>query len=295
MATNKYFNNLDCKGEQDLLEKLNAEAICIFGIDVIYLPREQVKEDMLFGEDVLSKFTQAFRIEAYIENVDGWEGDGDFLSRFGLEIRDAATLVMPRKRFNDIVCSKGIDRTRPKEGDLIYVKIGQGHGHMFEIMFVEHEQPFYQLGQLPVYKVKVEMWERSDEDVDTGSPELDATDDTHSYQIGVELGAGAGDYEVEETVYQGVDLANATFTGEVISWDSAATPNPLLVVKNITGVANLTDNLIGDTSGASYALAAQPDTQENLGDNFDDNVTVEMEADGIFDFSEMDPFSEGDF
>lgn len=292
MGCNKYFNNFDCKGEQDLLQKLNDEAICIHGIDVIYLPREHVKEDMLFGEDVLSKFTKAFKIEAYIENVDGWEGDGDFLSRFGLEIRDAATLVMSQVRWKEITCKKDIDRVRPKEGDLIYIKIQNRPGHMFEVMFVEHEDPFYQLGGLQVYKVKVESFEHSDEDIDTGSPDLDAVDDDNSYQISVELGAGAGDFQVEENVYQGADFANGTFTGEVVSWNATTST---VVVKNITGIANLTDPLVGETSGASYTLANAPDTQDNTGDPFDDNVTIEMEADGIFDFTEIDPFSEGDF
>jgi len=293
MAKNPYFENLSCENEQELLECLNIEAIEIFGFEFIYLPREFVKEDMLFGEDVLSKFTEAFKIEAYIENVDGFEGDGDILSKFGLEIRDAATIVISQKRWDEVLCKfPNITRTRPKEGDLIFFPL---NNKMFEIMFVEHEDPFYQLGKTYVYKVKIEMFEHSDEDIDTGAPDIDAVDDVNSYQIGVELGAGVGNYEVEESVFQGIDLVNGTFTGEVISWDPTALPNPLLILKNITGVANLTDQLVGETSAASYALANAPDTQENLGDPFQDNVIIEVEADGIFDFTEIDPFSEGDF
>jgi len=292
MPTNPYFDHFTADCEQDLVEDLIIEAIQIYGLDIIYLPREFLKKDEIFGEDVLSKFTDGFKIEAYIKNVEGWEGDGDFLSKFGLEIRDQMTLVIAQRRWSETMCKKmNIDRSRPREGDLIYIKLDDKE-RLFEIKFVEHEAVYYQLGRLYTYELKLEMFEHSDEDIDTGSPIIDQFDDEHSYQIEMSLDSGSGTYVDEENIYQGADFSSATATGEVVSWDE---DNLKLVVKNITGVFNLVDNVIGDLSGASYSLVSAPDTQDNVADDHQDNVDIEIEADNIYDFSETDPFSEGNF
>lgn len=184
MATNLYFNNFEHYGQQNLLEDLIIESIKIYGYDCYYIPRTLVKEDNLFGEDVLSKFDNNFPLEMYIKNVEGFEGEGDFLSKFNVEIRDEITFTISRRRFHDEVLldqltqkEDGNNATRPLEGDLIYFPLTGG---LFEIKFVEDETVFYQMGELHMYDLKCELFEYSHEEIDTGIIEIDAIQDTHS-------------------------------------------------------------------------------------------------------------------
>jgi len=143
------------------------------------MPRTLVKEDLLFQEDTLSEFDFAYPIEMYVKSVDGFEGDGDFLSKFGLEIRDEMVLTVSRRRFAEEI--EPIDTTdgaaRPVEGDLIYFPLNQ---KLFEVKFVEHEAIFYQMGGLQTYDLRVELFEYSHESFDTGIPSIDAFEDTLS-------------------------------------------------------------------------------------------------------------------
>lgn len=148
------------------------------------MPRTLVKEDELFGEDVLSKFEQAYQIEMYIKSVDGFQGDGDFLSKFGLEIRDEMVLTVARRRFGEEIHytdtspvneEEGIGR--PAEGDLIYFPL---NGKIFEVKFVEHEAIFYQMGSLQTYDLTLELFEYSHEEINTGITQIDEIEDTFS-------------------------------------------------------------------------------------------------------------------
>lgn len=183
-TTNLYFNNYAFTQEQNLIENLIIESIKIYGIEVFYLPRTLVKEDVLFGEDVLSKFEQAYPVEMYIKSVDGFQGDGDFLSKFGLEVRDEMVLTVSRRRFGEEIEigdtapvneSEGIGR--PSEGDLLYFPL---NGKIFEVKFVEHEAIFYQMGSLQTYDLTLELFEYSHEIIDTGIADIDAIEDTYS-------------------------------------------------------------------------------------------------------------------
>lgn len=183
-TTNLYFNNYAFTGEQNLIENLITESIKIYGIEVFYLPRTLIKEDNLFGEDVLSKFEQAYPVEMYIKSVDGFSGDGDFLSKFGLEIRDEMILTVSRRRFGEEIAisdttpvneQDGI--ARPAEGDLVYFPL---NGKIFQVKFVEHEAIFYQMGSLQTYDLTMELWEYSHEELNTGISEIDAIEDTYS-------------------------------------------------------------------------------------------------------------------
>jgi hypothetical protein len=183
-TTNLYFNNFAFSQEQNLIENLIIESIRIYGIDVFYLPRTLVAEDNLFGEDVLSKFEHAYQIEMYIKSVDGFQGDGDFLSKFGLEIRDEMVLTVARRRFGEEIAventtphdeEQGVGR--PAEGDLIYFPL---NGKIFEVKFVEHEAIFYQMGSLQTYDLTLELFEYSHEIIDTRIPEIDAIEDNYS-------------------------------------------------------------------------------------------------------------------
>lgn len=169
MTVNKYFNvgglNLDNTNEQTLIQDLTAESIQINGIDVLYLPRTMQKEDTLFGEDVLSAFNANFPIEMYIESVDSFDGEGDVLEKFGLSIKDEVNLLVSTPRFLEVV-----GFAKPKEGDLIYFPLSKG---LFEIRFVEDEQPFFPLGTLPTFKLRCELFDYSSETFATGEPVLD--------------------------------------------------------------------------------------------------------------------------
>ena len=167
MALNTFFTQ-GTTGEQNLVGDLVTEQIKMFGKDVYYIPRTLVKNDDTFGEDTLSKFEGAFLIEAYIEDAQGFRGDGDMFSKFGVRISDQITFIISRTRFTEAVDDNAqlIVEGRPNEGDLIHFPLAN---KTFEIQFVEHEQPFYQLGKVHVWGLRCELFEYSDEDIDTGA------------------------------------------------------------------------------------------------------------------------------
>jgi len=207
MPTNVYFDN-GTKPEQHLYEDLMIEQLKIYGQDVYYIPRTLVKEDNLLGEDVLSKFGDAYLIEMYFENVEGYEGEKEIMTKFGLQMNEDATFVVAKRRFEQLVSGDAnlIVKTRPNEGDLVYFpKVNK----MFEISFVDHDDPFYQVHNVPAFKLKVKTFEYSSEDIDTGIAEIDAIETDNSvassnHQLSMEDGTGAlltetGDYIVLES------------------------------------------------------------------------------------------------
>jgi hypothetical protein len=169
VATNFYFNNFTNSGEQNLIEDLIIESIRIFGQDVWYLPRTLGAVDDLLNEDDLSIFNKAYMVEMYIKNVDGFEGEGDFLSKFGLQIRDSITFTMSQRKFLQDVALYD-EMVRPNEGDLIYFPLNR---KLFELKHVEHEAIFYQMGSLQTYDLKCDLFEFSNERFATGILEID--------------------------------------------------------------------------------------------------------------------------
>ena len=150
MATSTYFRNFDARNDQELLHSLTTESIQIHGYDVNYIPRTLVNEDTILGEDSISEYKDAYSVEMYIKSVDGFEGEGDLVSKFGLEVRDQIIFSLSRRAW------EGLDiGTRPKEGDLIYFGLTN---KLFQIMFVEHETPFYQVGALPTFDLTCELF-----------------------------------------------------------------------------------------------------------------------------------------
>lgn len=172
----------------DLYENLVIEALKIYGQDVYYLPRELVNKDDLLGEDPTSRFPTSHKVEMYIENTEGFDGEGDLFTRFGVEIRDEATFVVARTRFGAQVRrpDNEINTDRPTEGDLIYLPLAN---KMFEIQHVEHEQPFYQIENLPVYKMRCTLFEYTGEDFDTSIDDIQDIERTGSYQYTVSVKA----------------------------------------------------------------------------------------------------------
>jgi hypothetical protein len=155
--------------EQQLLESLIVESIKIYGYDVYYLPRTLVEKDTIYGEDPSSRYDTNYGIEMYIKSVDGFQGDGDFLSKFNLEIRDSVIFTVARKTFMDeVATTEGTES--PNEGDLIYLPLNK---KIFQIKFVEHESMFYQLGSLPVFDLTCELFEYSGEVLNTGIKNID--------------------------------------------------------------------------------------------------------------------------
>jgi len=169
VARNFYFENFSNSQEQQLIENLIIESIKIHGIEVYYMPRKLEAKDDLLNEDDLSTFNDAYLVEMYIRNIDSFEGEGDFLSKFGLQIRDSMTLTIAIRTFNAEVGYYN-EEVRPNEGDVIYFPL---NNKMFEIMHVEHEAIFYQMGSLQTYDLRVELFEFSGERFQTGIEEID--------------------------------------------------------------------------------------------------------------------------
>jgi hypothetical protein len=171
MPTNVYFSH-GTRNEQYLIEDLIIESLKIYGNEFFYIPRTLVSKDNILGEDRLSEFKSSFPIEMYFENVDSLDGQGAFIQKFGLMMEQSATLVVARRRWDQLVGRYGqtIIPQRPCEGDLIYFPLSKG---LFEIKFVKHQDPFYQLGKLYVYKLQIELFQYSSERIDTGIREVD--------------------------------------------------------------------------------------------------------------------------
>ena len=283
MATNPYFTQ-GTTGEQDMHESLVIEQIKMYGKNVYYIPRTLVKTDSVFGEDTMSKFEGAFEIEAYIEDNTGFRGDGDMFSKFGVQIADQATFVISRTRFTTAVDDNAtlIVEGRPNEGDLVYFPMAN---KIFEIQFVEYEVPFFTLGKQYTWGLRCELFQYSDEDIDTGITEVDAVEVNYANAISVNVAeGGSGDFVAEEIVTGG----NSNVTSTVKSWNSATRQ---LVVYNRSGIFSIPETLTGNTSSAAWTSATY-NTLNNVNDESQANFVIETQADGIIDFTEGNPFGE---
>ena len=309
MAINPYFKKYS--GDASIIEDLTIETIKAMGHDFIYIPRTLVNVDELFGEDTISKFDDGYELEMYIQNTDGFEGEGDILTKFGLEIRDRMTLVLSKSRFEKVVGLHEGEITKPREGDLVWFPLSKT---LFEINFVEHENPFYQLGKLYTYVLTCEVFTYSQEDIDTGITDIDNVEaERQYYMVNLELGnaitTGATAYYEGEKVFQisgstGGTFSDATVTANVIDWNAAG---KTLGISNISGTLNTgatADSIKGASSGVEYYISTtetttviipqEPNqTNEDSGDNEEFGFIADTE--NIFDFTDIDPFSEGNY
>jgi len=292
MTTNVYFSR-GTPNEQHLYEDLAIEAIQIYGHDVFYIPRTLVNKDELFGEDALSRFDDAYGIEMWMETQEGYEGEKELISRFGLEIRDETTFVVSRRRWDNTVSSDAnlIVNTRPDEGDLIYMPTVK---KLFEISFVDHDDPFYQIDNLPVYKLYCRTFEYSSEVLDTGIYAIDdietkkstdflgfeisgeqASGVTFNEKIGLEWGTiyatGAGDIELE----------TATGVGDLLGENEEGFAAVMLEDSD--------DYYTFVVIQEAYSLATQDTQSEN--EWFEDRVTG-IVGDPVLDFTESNPFGD---
>ena len=282
MPTNVFFNHA-VNSEQHLYEDLVVESLRFYGHDVMYLPRQVIEEDSILNEDVQSKFGDAYSVEMYIENTEGFEGEGELMSKFGLQIRDQATFVISLRSWERFISldSNLATSFRPNEGDLIYFPLS---GSMFEIKFVEHEDPFYQVGKLFVFKLRCELFEYGQEDFDTGIGDIDLIEDEQAYSLSMRMSNGnATDYIANETL-----ALNGTVVAEVVSWNQ---PTNTLLAKDITTTLQVGDVLNG-ANGATFTIASIDDRMTFGNDAAAQNLDFENQDGNYLDLSETNPFGE---
>lgn len=282
MPTNVFFNHA-VSTEQHLYEDLVVEALRMYGHNVYYLPREIVEEDTILGEDVQSTFGDAYEVEMYLDNVEGFEGE-DLFSRFGVQTQEEATFTLALRTWERFISldSNLVTSLRPNEGDLIHFPMS---GSLFEIRYVEDANPFFQLGKLFVFKLKCTLFEYSGEDFDTGVDAVDKVEDDNAYTIQLTMTSGSGTYYVNENI-----TLNNTVVGEVVSWIPSTSK---LTLKDVTTTLAVGDTLVGASTSASYSISTITDiltgnANEGLATNkeFEDNDT------NYLDFSETNPFGE---
>lgn len=303
MATNHYFSQ-KVKSEQNLYEDIIIETLKIYGQDVYYLPRDLVNEDKILGEDVPSRFNSAYKVEMYIENTEGFEGEGDLFTKFGVEIRDQATFIVSRKRWNQTVSryDNEINSTRPREGDVIYLPLSNS---MFQIMAVEHEQPFYQISNLPTYKLRCELFEYSDEDLDTDIEAIDDIEKRYAYKYLLTLDSASFGFVVGEKVNQTL-ASGVIVSGEVAKFSDSDNILHLIHVGAddgnyhtfVTGrqIIGTTDqDSDGSLAFANYSVSRVTAVSElnQLAENeknlFFDTTQTDLD---FLDFSESNPFGD---
>jgi len=296
MPTNFYFNPFPTNqitSEQLLVEDLVIEAMQIYGMDIFYMPRSSRDSvDLLYGEDTLKTYTSAYPLEMYLEDVTGMEGEGDFMSKFGLEIRDELTFLVSRRRF-----AFTVNQLRPNEGDLIYVPMLQ---NFFEITFVEHENGqamYYTLGRgrggnVYVYALKLKQFVFSNEVVETGNAEIDGQIKDAYPRTRLTLNAGgSGTFVPDEIIFVSPDATYANATVQAIVHDY--TTGSSVDVYRVRGTFT-SGTLRGKTSNATWVLNTVSDTStmDNAFEDIIDNNRIENESDAIIDFTEHNPFGE---
>lgn len=292
MALNPYFNKFKNLPEQNLIEDLTIEAIKIHGMELYYLPRTMIRKDDFFGEAPYSRFASFKMIEMYMDTTTAFEG-GDTFTKFGFEVRDSVKFTASRKRFK-----RETGMERPMEGDLLYLPLNRG---LFEIKFVEHENPFYSLGKLLSFQMTCELFQYSEEKMDTGIPEIDVVEEEAGYSITLSLGAtsGTGIFGKGDTVYQysngsvtgSVESANAKAT--VLSYDSSIPTT--IVVTDIFGEWKLsnTTTQVYVTKSDNTAYKVVTGINDKFGTNIDDsNTQIQEEAEQYLNFTEKHPFGE---
>lgn len=294
-----------------LYEDLLIESLKMYGQDVLYIPRETITPDEILNEEY-SKYERAYMIEMYIANTDGFGGEGNLYTKFGLEIRDQATFIVARRQFSRLVNieENAIREERPREGDLIYLPLSKG---LFEIKFVEHESPFYQLSQLPIYELQCELFEYAAEKFNTGIDKLDYFERQYGPQKVIEISGGTTGFKIGERVKQ--VLVEATSDEEAIEvygevTDFTQTSDDIVVPR--VADLQLTDVHCSDGSLKIF-VSGKPITRvdTNVSDwtvtrvyNLRDegkympqeplaqNTQFENRAAEIIDFSETNPFGD---
>jgi hypothetical protein len=277
MATSHYFTNFSQTktNEQRLLEDLVVESIKINGHDIFYMPREDWEDtDMIFGENLQSKFERAYQMEMYIANVEGWGGKGDLFTKFGLEIRDNSNFVVAKRTFEKYM--PNTVARRPREGDLLFVPV---MNKIFEIVFVEQHNSFFARGnRLPyMYELRCEDFRYSNEVISTGVERIDEIRPSVAFNMEFVL-SGTGAYDIGEQVFQGANLAYASATATVGEWDNTTRK---LQIFEIKGSFSNTSNIVGVVSGTSSAVTSDNTFGENPYYDLYNNKDIQDEANNV--------------
>ncbi len=312
MALNPYFRFQST--EQDVVETNIIEIIRMMGKNVYYIPRENVQIDRLFGEDPLNKFSKAYQIEMYVASVSGFQG-ADIVSKFGLEIKDSVTLIVSKKRFTREITEKNQDLIRPREGDIIYFPLTKT---MFEINFVEHEQPFYQLDKNYVFTLSCETFAYSMEKFETGTQDVDAITDFKQSIYNFLIGATANGFTAAynrtvrgEKVYVpgsitgttsffrvlDLDLSGKTLTVELLSLDGNTFASPTQLTSSVSGLTFEIKSYSGTNSYGTINTVLQDAEGEVPPLDYQRGFTGSGSKydEPIINFTEKDPFSEGNY
>tara|TARA_B100001175_G_scaffold297437_1_gene287158 strand:+ start:124 stop:1002 length:879 start_codon:yes stop_codon:yes gene_type:complete len=287
MPTNFYFDTGTTQ-EKRLYEDLVIEQLKVFGQDVYYMPRTLVAEDQILGEDSLSKFDDAYMIEMYFENTDGFAGDKEIMNQFGLENQEEAVFIVSQRRFEDLISlDESLQvKTRPNEGDLIYFPLVS---KIFEISFVDHDEPFYQIGNLPVYRLSTRTFQYSSEDLDTGITEIDAIETTYS------LDAMGFQLALEQTTTYNEDISLEDMSGLLIlngtdALSTNAGDNVSMEDETLNGAVIL-ENL-ADTGLPEYIIQEEYVVGDMSRDTTAQNELFDQLDDTILDFTEKNPFGD---
>ena len=290
MPTNVYFDT-GKSSEQYLYEDLIIEQLKIFGQDVYYMPRTLIAEDTVLGEDTLSKFDDAYMIEMYFENTDGFAGDKEIMSQFGLQNQEEAVFIVSQRRFEDMI---SLDtnlqvKTRPNEGDLIWFPMVN---KIFEISFVDHDEPFYQIGNLPVYRLSTRTFQYSSEDLDTGITEIDAIETTYSLDaMGFQLA-----FEQTTTYNESFRLEDSSgfvgmFEPGSESLYSGSSTDKIIGEDETLNGALIGENL-ADTGEPMYIIQEEYVVGDMVRDKTAQNELFDILDDTILDFTEKNPFGD---
>ena len=283
MAVNNYFRNFNSWPQQNLLNDLTKEVIEISGIEVYYLIRESTSDkDTIYNEEPTARFANARKVEMYVNTPEGFGGIGDQLSRFGLDVQDEVILIVNKTRFVEEALIGN-----PREGDLIYLPFGKT---IHEIKFVEHEKPFYTLGKNTCYELTCELFRYNNEVFDVPAMEMGAMFDKVERENATTQRFSVGTAFTNEARF----VFSETITGQTSGATAKVANMDLGKTLDVYRVSGTFVN--GETiSGATYSNTIdKQDDQFISTSEYDDNAVLETEGDNILDFSEMDPWSEGD-
>jgi hypothetical protein len=290
MAKNTYFRH-GTRNEQMLQQSLVDEFIKMFGQEILYIPRKLIRQDYILNEEIITQFDDSFLTYAYFENFEGFAGNGDILTKFGIRSTDEITLSLSRQMFTDFIATQmfGVDGiqvgTRPQEGDLIYFGLTD---NIFEIKFVEHETPFYQFGALYTYQLKCELYEYENEVAGTGDIFATQEDEGFVVKYFYDLTTLSGSPEIGELVIGSITGISA----RINSWNPT---ERYIELRAPIATADYSEFVVGETltgQTTGFSINISRFDELDMKDAYAQNIEFETIGDGILDFTERNPFGE---
>jgi hypothetical protein len=284
-----YFYGSQNKSEQNMYEDIIVESIRQRGILVFYLPREIINENGIFNEEELVKFSEQFGIGAYVNSIEGYEGDGALLSNFGLELRQQMKLVVSKRDWGMFVgrfLEDSAAAIRPREGDLIYVPMVKG---LFEINNATDLNPFYQLQNKCTYELTCELFEYNGQEIDTDNENINEFERRFGTKTFLQLSGVTGEFQIGEEI--SADVNGITVTAEVAEFDKE-TDEMYIVTEIASDGSNtsLTDSILitGAESNATGTIGSIDDFSSLDKMVNAQNVEFEIDGNNFIDFSRLD-------